>query len=95
MENNQSNMQVVLVDQDGDGNDGDGLPPGISVANFDYSVENHLKAMDKILELSGESKFDYDQSEIQRMSSSVTFLRYFANLLSCVAISVLVCVYGL
>ncbi|KAJ9542634.1 hypothetical protein OSB04_029140 [Centaurea solstitialis] len=75
MEINQSNMQVVLVDQDGDGNDDKGLPPGISVANFDYSVKKHLKAMDKILELSGESKFEYDQSEIQRMSSSVTFLR--------------------
>lgn len=75
MENKQSNMQIVLVDQDGDGNDDEGLPPGISVANFDHSVENHLKALNKILELSGESKFEYDQSEIQRMSSSVTFLR--------------------
>ncbi|KVI07947.1 uncharacterized protein LOC112515196 isoform X2 [Cynara cardunculus var. scolymus] len=74
MENKQSNMQIVLVDQDGDVNDDEGLPPGISVANFDYSVENHLKAMDKILEFSGESKFEYDQSEIQRMTSSVTFL---------------------
>lgn len=68
-------MQLVLVDQDGDGNDDEALPPGISVANFDYSIENHLKAMNKILELSGESDFEYDQSEIQRMSSSVSFLR--------------------
>lgn len=48
----------------------------ISVSEFDYSVENHFKAVDKIVELCGQSgKVDSDQSEIERFSNSITFLR--------------------
>ena len=51
--------------------------PSVRVSKFDYSVENHLNAMDRISELCGEATEDnaFDQSEIQRFSSSVTFLR--------------------
>lgn len=48
---------------------------GIEVCLFDHSVENHFKAMDKIAELCGENKLQFDQKELQRLSSSITFLR--------------------
>ncbi|XP_021911148.1 uncharacterized protein LOC110824976, partial [Carica papaya] len=48
----------------------------VNVSTFDYSVENHLNVMDKISKLCGEGDFDHlDESEIQRLSSSITFLR--------------------
>ncbi|KAI3677210.1 hypothetical protein L1987_86833 [Smallanthus sonchifolius] len=59
----------------GDGNYNEALPPGFSVSKFDFSIENHFKAMDTIAMCSGESEFEYEQSEIQRLCSSVTFLR--------------------
>ena len=51
--------------------------PSVRVSKFDYSVENHLNAVDRISELCGEAVEDnaLDQSEIQRFSSLVTFLR--------------------
>nr|GEZ49719.1 hypothetical protein [Tanacetum cinerariifolium] len=48
---------------------------GVPVSKFDYSVENHFKAMDKIGLIDDESLIEYDETEIQRLSSSVTFLR--------------------
>ncbi|XP_076956484.1 uncharacterized protein LOC143631685 isoform X2 [Bidens hawaiensis] len=56
-----------------DGDD-DALPPGIRVSKFDHSVENHFKLMDKFAVISGESESEFEQTEIQRLSSSVTFL---------------------
>ncbi|XP_075514535.1 uncharacterized protein LOC142549461 isoform X2 [Primulina tabacum] len=48
----------------------------ISVSEFDYSVENHFKAVDSIVKLCGQSgTVDSDQSEIERFSNSITFLR--------------------
>lgn len=46
-----------------------------SISLFDYSVENHLKAVDSISDLCGESIADIDENDITRLSSSVTFLR--------------------
>ncbi|XP_021986505.1 uncharacterized protein LOC110882925 [Helianthus annuus] len=72
-----SNPKRVLGDDEGDD---EPLPPGIRVSKFDQSVENHFKAMDKIATLSGESEFEHEQTEIHRLSASVTFLsqwRYF------------------
>ncbi|CAK9159581.1 unnamed protein product [Ilex paraguariensis] len=50
---------------------------GITVSLFDYSVENHFRAVDLISMLCGESEFDsFDEGEeIERLSSSITFLR--------------------
>ncbi|XP_058003414.1 uncharacterized protein LOC110639382 isoform X2 [Hevea brasiliensis] len=48
---------------------------GIKVSLFDYSVENHFKAIDTISELCGEVETDsLQEAEIQRISSSITFL---------------------
>ncbi|XP_073272262.1 uncharacterized protein [Primulina huaijiensis] len=48
----------------------------ISVSEFDYSVENHFKAVDTIVNLCGLSgTVDSDQSENERFSNSITFLR--------------------
>lgn len=46
-----------------------------SISTFDDSVENHLKAVDSISDLSGESGTDIDKADINKLSSSVTFLR--------------------
>lgn len=70
----QSDLQLVPM-ADGDGDDSEALPPGVSVSKFDFSVENHFKVMDEIAMCSGESQIEYQQDEIQRLSSSVTFLR--------------------
>ncbi|GAV66087.1 hypothetical protein CFOL_v3_09597 [Cephalotus follicularis] len=49
---------------------------GVRVSIFDYSIENHFKAMDTISKLCEEpDSRDIVESEIQRISSSVTFLR--------------------
>ncbi|KAL1207797.1 hypothetical protein V5N11_013971 [Cardamine amara subsp. amara] len=45
------------------------------ISLFDYSVENHLKAVESITGLCGEATTDLDQNDISRLSSSVTFLR--------------------
>ncbi|PON78969.1 Guanine nucleotide-binding protein, beta subunit [Parasponia andersonii] len=60
-----------LEDCDGGG------PRVVRVSKFDYSVENHLNAMDRISELCGEAVEEggLDESEIRRFSSSLTFLR--------------------
>uniref|UniRef100_A0A2P2K020 Uncharacterized protein MANES_13G012000 n=1 Tax=Rhizophora mucronata TaxID=61149 RepID=A0A2P2K020_RHIMU len=52
--------------------------PGVRVSLFDDSVENHFKAMDKISRFCGEAESEsvhLDEAEIQRLSSSITFLR--------------------
>ncbi|KAL8204972.1 hypothetical protein R6Q57_010595 [Mikania cordata] len=69
--NLQSNFEPVVCS---DGDDVEALPPEIKFSKFDYSVENYFKLMDKITMLSGESEFEYEQTEIQRLTSSVTFL---------------------
>ncbi|KAG7597602.1 WD40-repeat-containing domain superfamily [Arabidopsis suecica] len=46
-----------------------------SISLFDYSVENHLKAVDSISDLCGEAIADIDENDINTFSSSVTFLR--------------------
>lgn len=47
------------------------------VSLFDESSENHFRAMDSISKLCGEpEEGSLDESEIQRLSSSITFLRY-------------------
>lgn len=49
---------------------------GVQVSLFDSSVENYFKAIDKISELCDEPETDcLDESDIQRFSSSITFLR--------------------
>ncbi|PWA44179.1 AT hook, DNA-binding motif-containing protein [Artemisia annua] len=74
------NLQIVPLD-DGNNDDEDLPSPGnekIRVAKFDYSYENYFKVMNKMLEISGEdvsSQFELNQSEFQRMSSSLEFIR--------------------
>lgn len=46
---------------------------GVQVSMFDESVENHFRAMDKIFELCGGGALD--ETEILRLSSSISFLR--------------------
>lgn len=51
-------------------------PPEIAVSEFDYSVENHFKALDTIAGLCGHPEtLDADHPEIRRLSNSITFLR--------------------
>ncbi|KAK9290694.1 hypothetical protein L1049_008868 [Liquidambar formosana] len=51
--------------------------PDVTVSMFDYSVENHLRAMETISKLCGEADIGEtsEQSEIDRLSSTITFLR--------------------
>lgn len=50
-------------------------PSGIPVSLFDYSVENHLKAVDTISKLTGVPEIDdTDRTELNRLASSITFL---------------------
>lgn len=52
------------------------VSPGIIVSLFDYSIDNHFGAIDTICKVSGEPKSDeMEKSEVDRLSSSVTFLR--------------------
>ena len=49
---------------------------GIEVSLFDSSAENHFRAMDTIYELCGEGNTGgFDDEEIERLSSTITFLR--------------------
>ena len=49
---------------------------GIEVSMFDYSAENHFRAMDTIYELSGEADIgSFDDEEIERLSSTIAFWR--------------------
>ncbi|KAH0632380.1 hypothetical protein KY290_038602 [Solanum tuberosum] len=48
---------------------------GIPVSLFDYSVENHFKAVDTISKLTGVPEIDdTDRTELNRLASSITFL---------------------
>ncbi|KAK7278639.1 hypothetical protein RJT34_23673 [Clitoria ternatea] len=61
-----------------DGNEGiSTTASGVRISFFNFSVENFFRDMDTIARLCGEEHYAAfsDQSEIQRMSSSVTFLR--------------------
>lgn len=50
--------------------------PITATSLFDYSIENHFKAMDTISKLCGEPENpDFDPAEIDRLSSSITFSR--------------------
>jgi hypothetical protein len=50
--------------------------PRVTVSAFDYSVENHFGAVDTISQLCGEADDGgLEESEVQRLASSVTFLR--------------------
>ncbi|KAK7267961.1 hypothetical protein RIF29_20642 [Crotalaria pallida] len=62
--------------EEGDG-DGASASGGVRISLFEHSVENFFRDMDTIARLCGEEEetVDLEQSEIQRMSSSVTFLR--------------------
>ncbi|KAL0338607.1 UNVERIFIED_CONTAM: hypothetical protein Sangu_1382800 [Sesamum angustifolium] len=52
------------------------VTPEIAVSEFDYSVENHFKAVDTIAKLCGYPEtLDVNQPEVKRLSSSITFLR--------------------
>ncbi|KAE9619639.1 hypothetical protein Lal_00038052 [Lupinus albus] len=60
---------------DGDG-DGDAGRNGVRISLFDYCVDNYFHYIDTVARLCGENgDVDFEQSEIQRISSSVTFLR--------------------
>ena len=53
----------------------------VTVLAFDESVENHFKAIDAISKLCGETCTEEDdapieESEIKRLSSSITFIRF-------------------
>lgn len=52
-----------------------GEEEGCRISLFDFSVENHLKAVDSISDLCGEAVTDVDENDIDRLSSSVTLLR--------------------
>ncbi|PIN03478.1 hypothetical protein CDL12_23999 [Handroanthus impetiginosus] len=50
--------------------------PEIAVSEFDYSIENHFKAVDTITKLCGHpTTLDANHVEIKRLSNSITFLR--------------------
>ncbi|XP_059462909.1 uncharacterized protein LOC132191818 isoform X2 [Corylus avellana] len=50
--------------------------PRVTVSAFDYSVENHFRAVDTFSQLCGEADDGgLEESEVQRLASSVTFLR--------------------
>ncbi|XVF81207.1 hypothetical protein PTKIN_Ptkin15bG0137500 [Pterospermum kingtungense] len=49
--------------------------PGGRVSIFDYSIENHFRAMDTISKLCEEPNIEgLDETDIRRFSSSITFL---------------------
>ncbi|KAL6145625.1 hypothetical protein ACLB2K_056311 [Fragaria x ananassa] len=56
-------------------------PHRVSVSMFDDSVENHFRVMHTISELCGEAKEDepVPETELQRLQSSTTFLREWAD----------------
>ncbi|KAE8098519.1 hypothetical protein FH972_016576 [Carpinus fangiana] len=50
--------------------------PRVTVSAFDYSVENHFRAMDTISQICGEADDGGpEEGVVQRLASSVTFLR--------------------
>nr|XP_043610155.1 uncharacterized protein LOC122581903 [Erigeron canadensis] len=75
-----SNLQLVTVTDNYNNNNNfnnePAVPPEeIRVSKFDYSIDNHFKYIDQISILSGESEMQYQETELQRLNSSVTFLR--------------------
>ncbi|KAH6806101.1 Transducin/WD40 repeat-like superfamily protein [Perilla frutescens var. frutescens] len=55
-------------------------PPSVLVSEFDYSVENHFKAVDTIAKLCGYSEtLDDSEPEVNRLSDSITFLRHWKD----------------
>ena len=54
----------------------------VTVSKFDYCVDNYFRAIKTISKLCGEDDEDYyalQQTKIQRLSSSLTFLRQILN----------------
>lgn len=68
---------ITVRNNDGGGNSTCG-DSNLRVSLFDFSVENFFHDMDTIAKLCGEEEHNaaVEQSEIKRMTSSVTFLRY-------------------
>ena len=53
----------------------------VRVSPFDYTVENFFRYIDTVATLCGEEQnVDFKSSEIQRFTSSVTFLRYIISI---------------
>lgn len=53
-----------------------GNDTGVRVSIFDYSVDKHFNALDTISKLCEEPESEgLDESDVQRLSSTVTFLR--------------------
>ena len=52
----------------------------VTVSEFDYCVDNHFRTIETISKLCGEDDYyALQQTEIQRFSSSLTFLRSILN----------------
>ena len=70
--NKKENKDALVVEKPSDCN-GD----RVMVSKFDYCVDNYFKAIETISKLCGEDDEDYalQQTEIQRLSASLTFLR--------------------
>ncbi|KAL2323078.1 hypothetical protein Fmac_027457 [Flemingia macrophylla] len=73
----QATRVVVAKEPDSATVNNGGAAIGFRISPFDFSVENFFRDMDAIARLSGEEEpaAAFDQTEIQRISSSVTFLR--------------------
>jgi hypothetical protein len=71
----QEQCEETPVEGRVDANEGD-PSPRTSISLFDFSVENHFKAVDTICKLCGEPETpEFDPAEIDRLASSITFLR--------------------
>lgn len=68
---------ITVRNNDGGGSNTSG-ESNLKVSLFNFSVENFFHDMDTIAKLCGEEERNaaVEESEIKRMSSSVTFLRY-------------------
>ncbi|XP_059646714.1 uncharacterized protein LOC132293301 isoform X2 [Cornus florida] len=79
MRGRQKKAHAVSVDGEnlpGSEEDLNNGPPRITVLEFDYSVESHFRAVDTICKLCGDAECnDFYKYEIERLSSSVTFVR--------------------
>lgn len=50
---------------------------GVPVSTFNYSVDDHFRAVDTISRLCGEAEADaFRDGDIKRLSSTITFLRF-------------------
>lgn len=71
----QEESKKTAVEDRVDADEGDHSPT-TATSLFDYSAENHFKAVDTISKLCGEPENpDFDPAEIDRLASSITFLR--------------------